>query len=66
MYVVIAYLPIYAIVKARSLMTLAINGNGDIQVYGCEDQEGFDRWINGGRFSFERFGGYVWSENEFE
>ena len=20
----------------------------------------------GGRFSFERFGGYVWSENEFE
>lgn len=34
MYVVIAYLPIYAIVMARSLMTLAINGNGDIQVYG--------------------------------
>lgn len=34
MYVVIAYLPIYAIVKARSLMTLAFNGNGDIQVYG--------------------------------
>lgn len=34
MYVVIAYLPIYAIVKARSLMTLVINGNGDIQVYG--------------------------------
>ena len=35
--------------------------NGD----GCEDQEGFDRWINGGRFSFERFGGYVWSEKTY-
>lgn len=34
MYVVIVYLPIYAIVKARSLMTLAFTGNGDMQVYG--------------------------------
>ncbi len=23
-------------------------------------------WIRWGTFSFERFGGYVWSENEFE
>ena len=34
MYVVIVYLPIYAIVKARSLMTLVFTGNGDMQVYG--------------------------------
>ena len=27
--------------------------NGD----GCEDQEGFDRWINGGRFSFGKVSG---------
>ena len=34
MYVVIASHLRYAIVKARSLMTLAFTGNGDMQVYG--------------------------------